>query len=163
MKNFVLIGLFFFLVKHTFAQTNIKDANIVFTTPLTNFQYSPTNTILRIDYSIKKFVNGKQGIQFSFLVKPEKDMPQVNLDSIILTSTDYKILALHKSYFDTSYAFADLNLSFTTIHWVDEAAINFLKKEMISDITIFLDHSPVTIRLNKKSQKKLNEDAKLNF
>jgi hypothetical protein len=145
------------------AQTNIKDASIVFSTELTNIMSEPTSTVLKTSYSIKKFLNGKQGIEFSFLIRPQKDMPQVNLDSIILSSSDYKILAVHKPYFDTSYALMDMNMSYSTVHWLDETAVRFLQDEMISEIILFVDKSPITIRLNKKSQKKLNADAKLNL
>jgi hypothetical protein len=162
MKNFIA-AIFVFLTIRLSAQTNINKGNIVFSTDLTAISYAPETIISKSFYSMKKFVNGKEGIEFSFLIKPVKDMPQVNLDSIILTSSDFKILAIHKPIFDTTYSLMDITLSYNTVHSLDDLAIRFLKEEMISDITLYIDNSPVTIRLNKKSQMKLNRDAKLNY
>ncbi len=162
MKYFIA-AIFILSTLRLSAQTNINNGNVVFSTNLTAFSYTPETVISKAFYSIKKFVNGKEGIEFSFLIKPVKDMPKVNLDSIILTSADFKILAIHKPVFDTTYSLMDITLSYNTVHSLDDAAIKFLKEEMISDITLYIDDSPVTIRLNKKSQSKLNKDAKLNY
>ena len=162
MKYFIA-ALFIFSTTHLSAQTNVNNGNVVFSTNLTAVSFEPETVISKVFYSIKKFVNGKEGIEFSFLIKPVKDMPKVNLDSIILTSADFKILAIHKAVFDTTYSLMDITLSYNTVHSLDDAAIKFLKEEMISDITLYIDDSPVTIRLTKKSQSKLNKDAKLNY
>jgi len=162
MKYYIAAFLIFSTI-HLCAQTNINNGNVVFSTDLTAISYEPETIISKSFYSIKKFVNGKEGIEFSFLIKPVKDMPKVNLDSIILTSVGFKILSIHQPVFDTTYSLMDITLSYNTVHSLDDTAIKFLKEEMISDITLFIDNSPVTIRLNKKSQSKLNKDAKLNY
>jgi hypothetical protein len=163
MKNFITAAIFILSAFQLKAQINIEDDNTILSSELTAINYMPKDVILKMFYSVKKFGTGKQGIEFSFIIKPKKDMPKVNLDSIILRSIDYKILPIHKTYFDTTYSLMDISLSYNTVHLLDDAAIKFLKEEMISDITIFVDHSPITIRIDKKSQKKMNQIMKSNL
>jgi hypothetical protein len=163
MANLLKLGLFLLIISPAVAQTNVQGGNVIFSSEFINIAYAPKDVLQKMLLSVKKFSSGKEGIEFSFVIRPVKEMPEVNPDSIILTSADFKILAIHRPVFDSTYALMNLDLSYNSVHWLEDGDIGFLKEEMISDITIFVNRLPATIRLNKKTQKQLRDIMRTNL
>ena len=163
MKYSLALVFIFLLIGNLQSQVNIKDNNIVYSSELKNLGFEPASPIIKLSYSVKKFVTGRDGIQFSVLVSPEKNMPIVNMDSILFTSTDYKFLTINKPYSDTTDYLINMNISYNAVHLLDDNAIKFLQNESVLEITFFVNQKAIPIKLNKKSQADLKRFSKSSF
>jgi len=163
MKRLFILCTLISLAISSNSQTNIKNSNIVYTSPFEHLAFTPIEQIVKIDYSSKKWVDGKQGLQFSFLLSPEKEMPILNMDSIFLTSTDFHTLILNKKMMDTTEYFIDLKIAYNGIYRLEDNDVKFLKEMSIEQVTVFINKTPIVLKLTKKTQKEFNQFFRTNF
>jgi hypothetical protein len=153
MKKISTVIIFIFLAATANSQTaDIKDSNIIFTSKPINIIYSPTDLITKISIATKKFANGKQGIEFSFITKETENKPEIRTDSIILNASDFKTLTINHPYRNNEIATFDGGYFQSAIHWLSISDIDFIKKETITKIVLSINKKPLVIDLNKKSQ-----------
>lgn len=164
MKIFSGIALFLFLASAATAQTDyIKDSTFIPNTSPLNIAYSPKELILKFSVATINFANGKQGIEFSLMTKETEKRPEIRMDSIVLSTNDFKTLTLNHPYKTSIINTYDGGFLMTAIHWLGKADIDFLKAETINRIVLTIDQKPLVIEVEKKSQREIKKMAGANF
>jgi hypothetical protein len=164
MKICSCIALFLFLASAVNAQTDyIKDSMFIANTSPLNINYSPKELILKISVSTINFANGKQGIELSLMTKETEKKPEIRIDSIVLSTNDFKTLTLNHPYKTSIINTYDGGYLMTAIHWLSKPDIDFLKGETINRIVLTIDQKPLVIEVEKKSQREIKKMADTNF
>lgn len=102
IRNSILTALSFSVI-FGYSQYPIKDPAIAFTSDQIKFLYAPTDLVSSISVASIKFVNGENGIEFFFILKPRENPPGAMLNSMILKSPTGKMVTLNSPFKDTLY------------------------------------------------------------
>ncbi len=160
MKLFSGISLFLFLTATTSAQViDIRDSTFIPNSQPINIVYTPVDFILKISFATINFANGKQGIELSMLTKETQKKPEIRIDSIVLSTSDFKTLILNHAYKTAVTTTYDGGYLMSAILWLSNADIAFIKNETINRIVLTIDKKPLLIQVDKKSQREIKKVA----
>ena len=160
MKLFSGVALFLFLTATTSAQViDIRDSTFILNSQPVNIIYTPVDLILKISIATINFANGKQGIELSIITKETEKKPEIRIDSIVLSTSDFKTLILKHAYKTAVTTTYDGGYLMSAIHWLSNADIAFIKNETINRIVLTIDKKPMVIEVNKKSQREIKKIA----
>lgn len=164
MKIVSATTLFLFLMATANAQADIiKDSTFIPNSSPVNIIYSPTDLVIKISLFTIHFINGKQGIELSFMTKETEKKPEIRIDSMVLSSNDYKTLLLNHPYKTDVVGTFDGGYIITGIHWLSKPDIDFIKAETITKIVLTVNKKPLVIDIEKKSQREIKKMANSDF
>jgi len=160
MKLYSGIALFLLLALKANAQIiDIKDSNLILNSTPVNIIYTPADFILKISIVTINFTNGKQGIGLSVMTKEIEKKPDIRIDSVVLSTSDFKTLTLNHPYKTSVTNTYDGGYLISAIHWLSNADIAFIKTETINRIVLTIDKKPLVIEVDKKSQREIKKLA----
>jgi hypothetical protein len=93
------------------------------------------------------------------MTKETEKEPAIRIDSIVLSTNDYKTLILDHAYKTDITGTFDGGYIMTVIHWLSKPDIDFIKAETITKIVLAVEKKPLVIDIEKKSQRAIKKIA----
>ncbi len=159
MKDAILFMLMFLLTSKIYSQS-LKIDEIPFDeiSEINGISYTPTHTIEKTGFSIKKYDNKEIIIEFIFIIKGQGTQQRLHSDSILLQTTKSKIF-LDNPIRDTASFKNDGSMYDKIFHHLSIAQFDLLKKEPVDEIILRYGNDPVHLQVKKRSQRQINRVA----
>ena len=132
-----------------------RDTTVIRTSTVAGLSGFLQDPVAKVTVTAETFLDGRQGVEFTFTTHKRKTPPVIRLDSILLYSVSLKTLTLHKPYRHSVTSRRGV-LVYSAIHYLENADWEFIRKEEVADIGLIIDGKPIMLPLDKKSQRKVN-------